>query len=165
VSSTSIGSGENNRNTAGLSKNIRLLTRFDKPKTIHTMPTSTFAPELFIPNGVTNIDFYTKGLGAVELRRFSNDDGSIHVAELSIDGAVFHLHEETTNPLAFSPARHEGTTVLIGLFVSDVDYFMEMAVAAGAKVTSPAQDYDYGYRQGAIEDPFGHSWMFEKALS
>jgi PhnB protein len=123
--------------------------------------TPTFAPQLFIPNGVKDIDFYINGLGAVELRRFSNDDGTIHVSELSINGAIFHLHEETRNPVSFSPARHQGSTVTIGLFVQDVDLCMSNAIAAGAKVTSPAQDYDYGYRQGDVVDPFGHIWMFE----
>ncbi|MCF0071124.1 VOC family protein [Dyadobacter sp. CY261] len=123
-----------------------------------------FAPQLYIPNGVANIDFYTKGLGAIELRRFSNDDGSIHVSELSIEGAIFHLHEETRNPTSFSPARHAGSTVTIGLFVDDVDAFMSRAIAAGGKVASPAQDYDYGYRQGDIIDPFGHVWMFESRI-
>jgi len=126
--------------------------------------TPTFAPELYIPNGVTNIDFYIQGLGAVELRRFSNDDGTIHVSELSIGGAIFHLHEETRNSTSFSPARHHGSTVKLGLFVDDVDAYMTRAVAAGAKVISPAQDYDYGYRQGDVEDPFGHVWMFESRI-
>jgi PhnB protein len=31
-------------------------------------------------------------------------------------------------------------------------------------VISPAQDYDYGYRQGVVKDPFGHHWMLEKQL-
>ena len=126
--------------------------------------TPTFAPELYIPNGVRDVDFYINGLGAVELRRFSNDDGTIHVSELSINGAIFHLHEETRNPTLFSPERHQGSTVTIGLFVEDVDAFMARAVAAGAKVTSPAQDYDYGYRQGDVVDPFGHIWMFESRI-
>lgn len=126
--------------------------------------TPTFAPELYIPNGVRNVDFYINGLGAVELRRFSNDDGTIHVSELSINGAVFHLHEETRNPALFSPSRHQGSTVTIGLFVDDVDAYMARAVAAGAKVASPAQDYDYGYRQGDVVDPFGHVWMFESRI-
>jgi len=26
---------------------------------------------------------------------------------------------------------------------------------------SPAQDFDYDYRQGNIQDPFGHQWMIE----
>ncbi|WAC14618.1 VOC family protein [Dyadobacter pollutisoli] len=126
--------------------------------------TPTFAPQLYIPNGVTNVDFYINAFGAVELRRFSNDDGSIHVSELSIDGAIFHLHEVTRNPASFSPERYNGTTTTIGLFVPDVDAFMNRAVAAGAEVLSPAQDYDYGYRQGDIKDPFGHVWMIEMVI-
>jgi PhnB protein len=126
--------------------------------------TPVFAPELYIPNGVRDVDFYIKGLGAVELRRFSNDDGTIHVSELSVGGAIFHLHEETKNPALFSPERHKGSTVTIGLFVDDVDAYMARAVAAGAKVASPAQDYDYGYRQGDVVDPFGHIWMFESRI-
>ncbi|OJV12349.1 MAG: bleomycin resistance protein [Dyadobacter sp. 50-39] len=126
--------------------------------------TPTFAPQLYIPNGVTDVDFYINGLGAVELRRFSNDDGTIHVSELSIHGAIFHLHEETRNRDSFSPLRHHGSTVTIGLFVQDVDACMASAVAAGAKVVSPAQDYDYGYRQGDVVDPFGHVWMFESRI-
>lgn len=126
--------------------------------------TPTFAPQLYIPNGVRDVDFYINGLGAVELRRFSNDDGTIHVSELSINGAIFHLHEETRSRTSFSPLRHRGSTVTIGLFVQDVDAYMESAVAAGAKVISPAQDYDYGYRQGDVEDPFGHVWMFESRI-
>jgi PhnB protein len=123
-----------------------------------------FAPQLFIKSGVTNIDFYTQAFGAVELRRFSNDDGSIHVSELSIDGAMFHLHEETARTNSFSPEKYNSTTVTIGLFVHDVDLYMNRSVAAGATITSPAQDYEYGYRQGAIKDPFGHIWMLEAKI-
>lgn len=126
--------------------------------------TVTFAPQLFIKNGVTNIDFYTKAFGAIELYRFTNDDDSIHVAELSIHGNIFHLHEQTASTRLFNPEKHNGTTVLIGLFVDDVDAVMNSAIAAGAEVTSPAQDYDYGYRQGEIKDPFGHLWMIEKRI-
>jgi PhnB protein len=123
-----------------------------------------FAPQLFIPNGVTNIEFYIKALGAIELRRFSNEDGSIHVSELSINGSLFHLHEETLRTSSFSPGKHNGTTATIGLFVPDVDAFMNRAIAEGASMVSPAQDYDYGYRQGQVKDPFGHIWMFEMKI-
>lgn len=123
-----------------------------------------FAPQLYIRNGVRDIDFYVKAFGAIELRRFSNDDGTIHVAELSIDGALFHLHEEISRVNQFSPEKVNGTTTLIGLFVPDVDIVMNKAIAAGATVISPAQDYDYGYRQGEIKDPFGHQWMIEMRI-
>ncbi len=126
--------------------------------------TPVFAPQLFINSGVKSIDFYIKAFGAVELRRFMNDDGTYHVSELSINGAMFHLHEETPRTHSFSPEKFNASTTTIGLFVSDVDAFMNSAIAAGATVVSPVQDYDYGYRQGEIRDPFGHIWMFEMKI-
>jgi len=125
---------------------------------------TTFAPQLYIKSGITNIDFYTKAFGAIEVMRLTNDDGSIHVAELSIDGMLFHLHEEKIKAGQFSPEHCKGITALIGLFVPDVDAVVTRAVAAGAEVVSPAQDYDYGYRQGEIRDPFGHVWMIEMKI-
>lgn len=123
-----------------------------------------FAPQLYIKSGITDISFYTKAFGAIELRRFTNDDGTIHVSELSINGAMFHLHEEVISARSFSPEKYDGCTATIGLFVADVDTLMDRAVAAGAVVITPAQDYDYGYRQGEIKDPFGHFWMIEKKI-
>jgi len=123
-----------------------------------------FAPQLFISSGVKEIEFYKKGLGAVELRRFSNDDGTIHVSELSIDGSMFHLHEERPEKGQFDPVKKNGVTCIVGLFVDDVDKLMEQALAAGATLVHPAQDYDYGYRQGEIRDPFGHLWLIQKKI-
>ncbi len=123
-----------------------------------------FAPQLYIKNAVRDIDFYSKAFGAIELRRWTNDDGSLHVAELSIDGAIFHLHEEVHGSGSFSPDKYNGTTTTIGLFVPDVDAVMNAAIAAGAIETSPAQDYDYGYRQGEVKDPFGHHWLIEMKI-
>ena len=123
-----------------------------------------FAPQIYINSGIKNIDFYTKAFDAVELRRWSNDDGSLHVAELSIGGALFHIHETSSSKGRLSPEKCNGTTAIIGLFVADVDAVMSKALAAGAKEISPAQDYDYGYRQGEIKDPFGHLWLIEKKI-
>ena len=122
-----------------------------------------FAPELTIDNGVTDVDFYEKAFGAVEVRRFRNDDGSIHVSELEIDGALFHLHEVTSLYTA-NPFKLAGTTVTIGLFVEDVDAVIASAIEAGATLRSPAQDYFYGYRQGQIVDPHGHRWQIQKRI-
>jgi PhnB protein len=123
-----------------------------------------FAPELFINNGVKDISFYEKAFGATELRRFSNDDGSIHVSELSIHGALFHIHEITAKPYFFSPDKNKGTTICIGLFVPDVDETLKKAIDAGAIEMNPAKDYEYGYRQATIKDPFGHYWQIQKKI-
>lgn len=129
------------------------------------MKPTFFAPQLYIPAGVTDISFYEKAFAAVETMGFSNDDGSVHVAELSIDGAIFHIHEEKQAAGQLSPQSSNGTTVIIGLFVSEVDEVMAKAIEAGATLMSPAQSYDYGYRQGEIKDPFGHLWMIEQRIS
>ena len=123
-----------------------------------------FAPQLYIKSGITDIGFYSKAFGATELRRWTNDDGSIHVAELSISSALFHLHEENPGSGLFDPGKYKGVTATIGLFVPDVDLVMEKAVNAGATMINPAKDYEYGYRQGEIKDPFGHRWLIEMKI-
>lgn len=120
-----------------------------------------FAPQLFIPSGVRDTVFYQEAFGAIEHGRWTSDDGSLHVAELSIGGALFHLHEENADKAQLTPGRAGGITTLVGLFVEDVDSVMARALAAGAKLVSAARDYDYHYRQGEIEDPFGHRWLIE----
>lgn len=127
-------------------------------------PLTYFAPQLLIPRGIRDIGFYAKGLGAEELRRWSYEDGTIHVAELSINGAMFHLHEENHSQGHFEPLSIKGNTAIIGLFVNDVDVAIHKAINSGAILISPAQDYDYGYRQGTIKDPFGHEWLIQKKI-
>jgi PhnB protein len=122
-----------------------------------------FAPQLLINNGVKDISFYANAFGATENFCLRNDDESVHVAELSIDGTIFHLHE-VTKPYFFSPDKHNGTTAIIGLFVPDVSAVMNKAIQAGAVEISPAKDYEYNYRQGEIKDPFGHHWLIEKKI-
>jgi len=122
-----------------------------------------FAPHLFIDNGIKDISFYKRAFDATEHFCLRNDDGTIHVAELSIDGAIFHLHE-VTRPVFSSPKELNRTTTKIGLFVQDVDMVMKNAINAGATETNPAKDYEYGYRQGEFMDPFGHHWLIEKKI-
>ena len=64
----------------------------------------------------------------------------------------------------FAPAKYNGCTCCIGLFVPDVDKVMNQAITAGAIEINPATDYDYGYRQGTIKDPFGHYWQIQKKI-
>jgi len=126
-----------------------------------SLSTTHFAPELHIPNGTTNIDFYTL-FGATENFCLRNDDGSIHVAELEFNGAVFHLHETMRD--ALDPVRAKGVTAVIGLFVPDVAAVMQQAINAGATEINPVTDHDYGYRQGMFKDPFGHLWQVQKKI-
>jgi PhnB protein len=130
-----------------------------------TLITMTFfAPHLYLRTVAAGIEFYKAAFDAVELRRVSNADGSVHVAELSIQGALFHIHEERHDLRQFSPETLGGTTSQIGLFLDDPDRLFASATAAGGRVIHPMQDYDYGYRQGVIADPFGHQWLLQKRI-
>ena len=126
--------------------------------------TTHFAPELHIPNGTFNIDFYIH-FGATEHFCLRNDDGSIHVAELEVNGAIFHLHETMRWLGALEPISAKGVTAVIGLFVDDVHEIFNRALSAGATEISPITDHEYGYRQGMFKDPFGHYWQIQKKIS
>ena len=125
---------------------------------------TAFVPQLTIPHGTMDLEFYKKAFNAIETKHITNDDGSIHVSEMFIDGAMVHFHEASPNGSTFSPDKHKGVTTIVGLMVADMDAVMASAVAAGAKVLSPATSYDYGYRQGLIIDPLGHQWLIEMIL-
>src|SRR5580704_14122263 len=123
-----------------------------------------FAPHLTVRNVLAELNFCKAAFGAMELRRFSNPDGSVHVAEMCIDGALFHIHEQMPGSVEMSPETLKGTSSAIGLFVPDPATTARNAVAAGARETSPVKDYDYGYRQGTVTDPAGHVWLIQKRI-
>ena len=128
------------------------------------MPTTFFAPQLIVQNGAAAIEFYKKAFDIKELRRWSNEDGSVHVAELSFNGAMFHIRQESVEQSRLSPTTAKGNTMIIGIFVDDVDAIVDKAVKSGATLLNAAQDYEYGYRQANIKDPFGHEWLIEKKI-
>jgi len=125
---------------------------------------NVFAPQLITSNGAAAIDFYTKAFGAIELHRWNNDDGTVHVAEISLGTTLFHIREESVKQGNLSPETAGGITVIIGLFVDDPGAVAARAVEAGATLTNPVQDYEFGYRQASITDPFGHHWLLEKKI-
>jgi len=63
-------------------------------------PDIRYAPILYLNNVADAIIFYQQAFNATELRRWSNDDGYVHVAELEIGNALFRLHEETVRKMS-----------------------------------------------------------------
>lgn len=131
---------------------------------MNSISKTAFVPQLAIAHGTMELEFYKKAFGAVETKHIVNDDGSIHVSEMFIDGAMFHFHEESYNNTTFSPSKYNGVTTTIGVMIADVDAVIAQALDAGARLISPAVSYDYGYRQGLIIDPLGHYWLIEMIL-
>ena len=49
--------------------------------------------------------------------------------------------------------------------VSDARAHIDRARAAGARIVMEPTDFEYGERQYAAEDPFGHRWTFSETLA
>jgi PhnB protein len=122
-----------------------------------------FSAMLHIPGDVRDaIAFYGRAFGATT--GWSTPLAADMVAQLLVHGAEFWVHpagEAIGNP---SPAQLGGTAVRLMLIVEDPDAVYYQAVAAGAVVRSPMQDRDYGWRDGAVLDPFGHRWEIGRPL-
>lgn len=122
-----------------------------------------FSAMLHIPGDVRDaIAFYGRAFDATT--GWSTPLAADMVAQLLVHGAEFWVHpagEAIGNP---SPAQLGGTAVRLMLIVEDPDAVYYQAVAAGAVVRSPMQDRDYGWRDGAVLDPFGHRWEIGRPL-
>ena len=90
--------------------------------------------------------------------RLDDPSGNIIHAQIKIGDSPIDIAPEQ-GKYNRSPQSLGGSTVPIGLYVEDVDAFAEKAIAAGAKVIFPIDDWFYGDRSGRLEDPFGHMWI------
>ena len=88
---------------------------------------------------------------------FEMDDGRIGHAELTISGGVLYLADEYPEIGLKAPAPQQASVSLM-LPVTDTDATLERARAHGARVQREPYE-NYGARNAAIVDPFGHRWM------
>jgi len=124
---------------------------------------TTFLPTLSVRRGAAAVDFYKKAFGAGVVFCIADPEGAV-VAQLSIDGVEFLVADESPAHENFSPETLGGSTIRMGLVVTDPDALAAQAVAAGATEIYPVADQDYGYRLGRIKDPFGHHWEICRKL-
>jgi PhnB protein len=119
----------------------------------------TVCPHLTVRDGVKMIEFYKLAFGAKELRKSLTPDGkSLLHAELQIGDSRLFLNDEFPQMNAACPLARGGTSVIIHLYVEDVDSLYSQAVDAGAKVVMPLADQFWGDRYAVVEDPAGHLW-------
>jgi len=133
------------------------------------MPTPTsftirVTPHLRVRNTAKAIEFYRQAFGAVEVGRYTDPEGVIAYAGLSIGDAKLSLAEESPGSGSPSPQTVGHTTICIDLIVPNVDEMVNRAVALGAKIQFPVENQFYGIRQGRIVDPFGHQWSIGSPL-
>jgi len=59
-----------------------------------------------------------------------------------------------------SPQTLGAATQALCVYVPDVDEHYERARLAGAEISTPPQDMDFGFRGYHVRDPEGHLWTF-----
>ncbi len=120
----------------------------------------SFTPYLTVRGADRAIDFYKRGLGAVELGRMTGPDGkSILHSVLEIGDSRFFISDEIPGMGCRSPETLGGTCGGLYLYVHDVDEVFRKAIAAGAAEKQPVTDMFWGDRTGTIKDPFGYEWV------
>jgi len=124
---------------------------------------SAVTPMLAIRNAGNAIAWYIKVLKATELSRLTDTSGNIVHAELKIENCILMIAEEHAD-YNKSPETLGGTSIILNLYVPDVDKTIDMALKEGARLIFPAKDQFYGDRAGRIQDPFGHMWIISKHL-
>lgn len=119
-------------------------------------------PRLVVSDGAKAIEFYTSVFGAEETARFTDPEGKIVHAEISLGGSKVAIKDEGDGDP--SPVTIGGTPVIMALEVNDADAIGAAMVEAGATVVYPIQDWPFGERGGRLADPFGHLWMISQKI-
>jgi uncharacterized glyoxalase superfamily protein PhnB len=117
----------------------------------------TVTPYLLYEDAAAALEFLTEAFGFEETMRIETLDGRVAHAEARIGDGEVHLGQPMKPT---SPTRIGGTSVLLYVYVPDVDAHCAVARAAGAKIVDEPADQPYGERRYHARDPEGHSWYF-----
>jgi PhnB protein len=120
-------------------------------------------PMLALSDAAAAIEFYKKAFGATELYRLTEPSGKIGHAEIKIGDSIIMLADEYPGH-NIPPDKLGGSSVVLNVFVENVDELFNRAVENGAKVMFPLKDQFYGDRSGRVQDPFGHLWILSKHI-
>lgn len=115
-------------------------------------------PYLIVDGASAAMEFYTQALGASERMRLPGPEGTVGHAEMAIGDSVIMLADGDPDMDIRDPRSVGGTSVILHVYVEDVDACVQRAVAAGARLVQAVEDKFYGDRAGQFEDPFGHRW-------
>jgi len=122
--------------------------------------TQTITPYLLYEDAGEALSFLSRAFGFEETRRNTSSEGQVSHAEMRFHGSEIHLGQP---PRPSSPRSFGGTTVLLYVYVDNVDEHCAQARAAGAEIVDEPADQDYGERRYHCRDLEGHSWYFAQS--
>jgi uncharacterized glyoxalase superfamily protein PhnB len=123
-----------------------------------SIPAPTVIPVLTYPDVREAVAWLGAAFGFTERLRI----GENHRSQLNAgDGAVIvaDVHGDR------QPPRPGDVTHSVMVRVEDAHGHCERARRYGARIVMEPTDFEYGERQYAAEDPFGHRWTFSQTLA
>jgi PhnB protein len=127
-------------------------------KTNRSAPHARLAPVLYVSDVRAAVTWYARAFGFVEHVQI----GEGHRAQLGIPGAGAELVVAEPRPGRRVPVADRSHQLM--LKVEDCAATVQRAVTEGATVDDPVHDWEYGERQAALTDPFGHQWVLNQTL-
>jgi uncharacterized glyoxalase superfamily protein PhnB len=118
-------------------------------------------PTLRYRNAPAAIDWLCTVFGFARHAVYSNPDGTIGHAELTLGGGMIMLGSTKDDEYGRgfkSPNELGVETRGSYIVVPDADEVFARAQAAGATVVRPLQNTAYGSREFSLKDPEGHTW-------
>jgi PhnB protein len=113
----------------------------------------TITPYLIVEGAEKLIDFTQKAFGAeFDHEPAKRPDGKIMHATLKIGDSMLMVAEASEHAKA--------TSVMLYLYVPDVDAAYQMALKAGVTSVMEPADQFYGDRSGRVKDAAGNQWFF-----
>ena len=86
-------------------------------------------------------------------------------AALKVGAAMIMIHGEVSTFASRAPQVDGSSSVVIFIYLQDVDAVIDRAIAAGARLLLPAANASWGDRVGRVVDPEGHVWNIATHLS
>ncbi len=101
-----------------------------------------------------------ESFGFVELFSVPPSGPTVRHAQLKLGSNIVMLGSVRPDEGLGSPRTVGFATQALCVYVDDLDAHFERARAAGAEITSPPKDTDFGAREYHARDSEGHSWTF-----
>lgn len=116
-------------------------------------------PYLYYVDAGAAMDWLVEAFGFVEAQRQQDESGAVNHGQLDTPDGEGSVMVGAPGDDYRNPASLGGITCTVFVTVPDVDQHHATAVAAGATVSSPLAEREYG-RSYMATDPEGHSWTF-----